>query len=84
MGEDGMVADLIEARWRKLEPRGEQAGAVAKFHEGGEFVDGEEMPDAVAQLLRDVASVIGKRLGGVTGLPTAPSILQGLRQTPVI
>src|SRR5216684_588333 len=53
------------------------------IHEREELVDREEALDPVAELPRDIAGIIGKRFGGVAGLPSA-LVLERLRQVPVV
>jgi hypothetical protein len=96
VAEHGVVADLLEfgirqpqarsgADVQRLAPADLDVGAlVALFHEGGELVDGEEVAHPVAELLGDIAGVVGERLGGVLGLPAAPAVLEGLGQVPVV
>jgi hypothetical protein len=48
-----------------------------------ELVDGEEVPDPVAQLLGDVAGVVGEPQRDFARLPP-PLVLEHLRQVPVI
>ena len=79
-----MVRGLIEPRRRQLEAGRENALAVAVTDEDVGFVEGEEAPDAIAEPRGDIAGVIGERLGGLAPFPAAKTVLQGLRQVPVI
>jgi hypothetical protein len=85
----GVVADLLELGIRQPQARGgaqveglapadlDVDALVAPFHEGGELVDGEVVLDPVAQLLGDVAGVVGERLGRVGRPPAAVPVLEG-------
>ena len=84
MAEDRVVRGLIEPRRRQLQAGGENALAVAVTDEDVGFVEGEEAPDAIAELRGDIAGVIGERLGGLAPFPAAKPVLEGLRQVPVI
>src|SRR5260370_31083720 len=53
------------------------------IHEREELVDREETLDPVAELPRNIAGIIGKRFGGVAGLPSA-LVLERLRQVPAV
>ena len=62
--EHGVVPNLIELRSGQCQAWREDAGAVAQFDEGGELVDGEEVPDPVAELRADIAGIVGKGFRG--------------------
>ena len=95
VGEHGVMADLLQLGIRQAESGcGTEVdrlaatdlhveSLVAAFDEGGELVDREVVLDPVAELLRDVAGVVGEGAGGVLGLPAAVLDLQGLREVPV-
>ena len=53
---------------------------VSHFDERGELVDRKEVPYAVAELLRHITGVVAERLGSITRLPAAVSVLKRLRQ----
>lgn len=57
---------------------------VRRFRHLLELVDGEEVADPVAEGLRNDAGVLAERLRGLGGLPASVSVLQGLRQIPVV
>jgi hypothetical protein len=57
---------------------------VAELHEGGELVDGEEVPHPIAKLPGHIAGVVAEGLGGVAGLPAAVLVLEGLGEVPVV
>src|SRR5262245_17590575 len=57
--------------------------AMAHVCELLEFVDGEEIPDAIAEILGDVSGILAKGFCGIPGLP-ASLVLQRLRQVPVV
>jgi hypothetical protein len=96
MTEDGVVADLLQLRIGEPQPRGgaqvdglapadlRVGSLVPGLHEGGEFVDGEVVLDAVAELLGEVAGVVGERLGCLDRPPAAVAVLEGLGQVPVV
>ncbi|MPM44278.1 hypothetical protein SDC9_90956 [bioreactor metagenome] len=94
VGEHGVVGDLVEFARGELEAGGQfdallfslhdDGGAlVAHVHEVLQFVEGEEVLDAVAQAAGDGGGIVGKGRGRVTRLPAA-LVLQGLRQVPVV
>ena len=84
VSEHRVVARLIETSRRQLESRGMDADPVPQLHEGAELVDGEDVLHAVGEPLRDVAGVGGERVRGVARLPAAPTVLERLRQVPVV
>ena len=42
-----------------------RAAAIADVDEGAELIDGEEVPDAVTELIADKAGIVGKGFGGI-------------------
>src|SRR3712207_5103474 len=60
------------------------SAAVSLVNERGELVDGEEVLDAVAELLGHIPRVVGERLWCLARPPPAVPVLQGLRQVPVV
>ena len=79
-----MVTGLVQLAQWQFQARRIDAPAVTKIEESSGFVEGEDVLDAVAQALGDVARVIPERFRGVAGLPAADTVLQRLRQIPVI
>ena len=80
VGENAVVADLVDLLHRQLEAGRLSAGHIAQVRETTQFVDRHDMLHAVAQPCRDVAGIVGKRVGGVAVLPSAG---QRMRQVPV-
>ena len=75
-----MVANLVDSSGVKLEAGGAFAVAVAGIREGIELVGGHEAVDAVAEVFGHEGGVVGKCIGGITGLPAAG---KALGQVPV-
>jgi hypothetical protein len=82
VGKDGVVADLVDFVDGELEAGGMASGGVTEVDEGLHFVEGHEVLDAVGEVLRDVAGVVGEGLGGVARLPAA-FVFEGLGEVPV-
>ncbi len=82
VGEDGVMANLIDAGGWKLEAGGVAAVFVADVDEGTHLVQGHEVLDAVGEMFGDVAGVVGEGFGGVAGLPAA-FVFEGLGEVPV-
>ena len=82
VGEDRVVADLIDLSGRKLEAGSVASVFVADVDEGTHLVHRHEVVDAVGEMFGDVAGVVGEGLGGVAGLPAA-FVFEGLGQIPV-
>src|ERR1700687_1064646 len=92
--EDGVVPDLVQLCVRQPQTRRKfdpdllavnhgLDPAVADIHDGEELIDREVALGAVAELPRDIAGIVGKRVGGIASMPAA-LVLQRLRQVPVI
>ncbi len=82
VGEDGVVADLVDFVRGELQAGGVAAVAVADVDEGAHLVEGHEVLDAVGEMLGDVACVVAEGFGGVARLPAAFAF-EGLGEVPV-
>src|SRR5262249_34131378 len=86
MGEDGVVADLVQLGQQELQTWGERDGyrfaahvhfdsGVPHVRERAELVDREGVLHPVTQLLGEVPCVVCERLGRVSRLPPRSSCL---------
>src|SRR5437762_3283690 len=57
-----VVTDLVQLCQRQFETRGVNAPSIAEVHEPSGFVEGEDIPDAIAETLCNVPGVIRERL----------------------
>src|SRR6187551_1467005 len=60
------------------------ADAVTQLHESAELVDGEYMLHPIREMLGDVTRVFAECLRGLARFPSTDTILERLRQVPVI
>src|SRR5205085_1788942 len=82
--ERDIMMDLVQRRRRQFKTGGVDTPAITEVHEPADFVDGEERLDAIAQAFGDIAGVIRERFGRLARLPSADTVLQRLRQVPMI
>ena len=78
------MADLIDFLLRQVKARRIDARAKAGLNKPRAFIDGEDVLDAIADALGDIAGVIGKCLRRIARPPPAVAILKRLRKVPVI
>ena len=84
MTERDIMMDLVQHRRRQFKTGGVDTPAITEVHEPADFVDGEERLDAIAQAFGHIAGVIRERFGRLARLPSADTVLQRLRQVPMI
>src|SRR5689334_17559530 len=58
--------------------------AVTNLDKRAKLIDREDVFDAIAETRRDVSRVVAESLRSLTSFPTAKTILQRLRQVPVV
>ena len=77
MGQQHVMAELVQAAGRQLQSGREHARRMAEFDKRPALVEREKVPCPIAEFFGHVAGVVRECVGGVTVFPSA-AILQRL------